>query len=399
MSLFVVLNILFVISPILCYLIYMVYENIIGEKGNKMFFDLAIASSIYLITKYSLYLDYNADVLKVLLLVCMLRNRKVLSIIVYLYIVLYFGLLTDTNIYLLFIGYLIQLVVFFRVLKTKNNISKILVFAFISITIGVISNTNHLYIVISNVCYSLFAFLIYRCVLKAERLVNMYGALRQIEDDISFRETLFKVTHEIKNPIAVCKGYLDMMDVNNSKQTNKYVSIIKQEIERTLSLMNDFLNLTKLKVEKKDVDITLLLDDLSVSIEELLKLKDIKYVYESIDDDLYVIGDYDRLKQVFINILKNSMESIIEDGLIELKIGVKRNNVIITISDNGIGMNKETLKKVGEAFFTTKSNGTGLGVRLSKEIITMHEGCIKYTSKEGVGTTVKITLPIKKQVL
>ena len=66
------------------------------------------------------------------------------------------------------------------------------------------------------------------------------------------------------------------------------------------------------------------------------------------------------------------------------------------ISDNGIGMDKSTKDKIGTAFYTTKSNGTGLGVCFSKEIIEKHKGTMKYISKKGYGTTVKITLPIKK---
>ncbi|MBP3799769.1 MAG: HAMP domain-containing histidine kinase, partial [Bacilli bacterium] len=79
--------------------------------------------------------------------------------------------------------------------------------------------------------------------------------------------------------------------------------------------------------------------------------------------------------------------------VINLKLIENSNNITITIEDNGEGMSKETLNKIGEAFYTTKERGTGLGVSLSKEIIKLHGGKMWYQSTLGSGTTVYITLP------
>ena len=81
-----------------------------------------------------------------------------------------------------------------------------------------------------------------------------------------------------------------------------------------------------------------------------------------------------------------------------IELGVKKNKgkYIITIKDNGVGMDKETSKKIGTAFYTTKKNGTGLGVCFSREIVEKHNGTIEYFSKQGKGTMVKIILPINK---
>lgn len=395
----VIINILFIISPILCYLIYIVYENAIGKKGDNLFFDFAIVSSMYLITKCSVYFNYDVNILKVLLLLCLLKNKKLLSIIVSSYIVLYYGVIVDCNIYLVFLEYFMQLSMFYILLKNKDLKIKLSTFCIIGIICNItIYNYQIIYSIIINICYTILGLTINEVISKGEKIINIYGTVRDIENEKSFRDSLFKITHEIKNPIAVCKGYLDMLDVNNSKQVNKYIPIIKQEIERTLTLMSDYLSLTKLKIEKTDVNMTLLLDDLCSGVEELLIENNIHFIFDVKDQDVYINGDYDRLKQVFVNIIKNSKESIEKNkiGLIKLKMYSKEKKVIITISDNGIGMNKETLKRVGEAFYTTKKGGTGLGVKLSKEIIELHNGTIKYSSKENVGTTVQIKLPIKK---
>ena len=231
---------------------------------------------------------------------------------------------------------------------------------------------------------------------ELDNIVEDMFSNEQIEYEKNFRDSLFKVTHEIKNPIAVCKGYLDMLDVNNNKQVNKYIPIIKEEIDRTLLLMKDFLNLTRLKVDKSIMDISLLLDDLINSTNTLLTELNIKFKYQILDDEMYIKGDYNRLKQVFINLIKNSIEAIPKnrEGIIKLCINLKKDNILISIEDNGIGISKNKINKIGEPFFTTKEKGTGLGVRLSTEIIEQHNGSIKYVSKEGKGTKVIITLPI-----
>ena len=103
------------------------------------------------------------------------------------------------------------------------------------------------------------------------------------------------------------------------------------------------------------------------------------------------------MKQVFVNILKNALEAKKDDEQLNVFIEVKKNlnNLKIIIKDNGIGMDKNTLERITEIFYTTKANGNGLGVVLSKEIIEMHKGSINYKSTKGKGTTVTITLPYK----
>ena len=97
-----------------------------------------------------------------------------------------------------------------------------------------------------------------------------------------------------------------------------------------------------------------------------------------------------------INIIKNSIESIKENGLINIYTKTNKTNIKIYIEDNGIGMNEEELTKVMDPFFTTKTKGTGLGVYLSNQIIVAHGGNIKYFSDIDKGTKVVITIPYKK---
>lgn len=395
----VMLNAVFIIVPVLMYLLYIVYENVIGEKGNDLFLTFAIFSSLYLITKYSLYFDYPIDIIKILLLIVMIKCKVRLSILVAIFMSLYFGLRNDYNIILISFEYIIQLLLYFVLLRNLKLEYRIAIFVVIEIICTIsFGYLGYSYILISNVIYSLISYFLVIMMNKTERVIDVYGTIRVVEYEKEFRDSLFQVTHEIKNPIAVCKGYLDMLDTNNSSQVNKYIPIIKQEIDRTLTLMNDFLNLTKLKVNKTIIDVSLLLDDVCNSVEALLIGKNIHFMFDIVDEEVFIEGDYDRLKQVFINLVKNSVESIDKDkiGIIKLKMLIKK-NVVITLEDNGVGMDKNMLEKVGKAFYTTKEKGTGLGVKLSVEIIELHNGKIKYSSRLNKGTTVKIELPLYKE--
>ena len=110
--------------------------------------------------------------------------------------------------------------------------------------------------------------------------------------------------------------------------------------------------------------------------------------------DYTLSGEEHSLKQVFINLFKNSIEAIDPQGEISLSISALDNNTIsIKISDSGIGMSPESLERIFEPFYTTKENGTGLGLLISQKIIQDHGGSLKLTSKTGKGTTAEVLLP------
>ena len=219
----------------------------------------------------------------------------------------------------------------------------------------------------------------------------------KIQKEKDLKIALFKLTHEIKNPLTVCKGYLNMMDYTDIESVKNYLDIIKGEIDRTVMIINEFSDYGKLTLDKDIVEISLLLDEVNNTIKPLLKNKNIKTKFNNIDDEIYLNIDYLKMKQVLVNILKNAIEAKKDDEemLLEIDTNINNNYLYISIKDTGIGMTKETLSRISEIFFTTKQNGTGLGVGLSKEIIKLHNGSINYKSKYGKGTSVLIKLPIK----
>ena len=224
----------------------------------------------------------------------------------------------------------------------------------------------------------------------SKKIFSINMTLKELEQEKQIRLSLFKITHEIKNPIAVCKGYLDMINVKDSDQVERYVPILKSEIDRLLSLLQDFLLINKSNLDLDIMDINMLMEETIDKLKPLLDDNDISLDLNLVDDEIYINGDYNRLSQAIINIIKNSIESIEDKGKLTIDSKIKNNKYCIIIKDNGCGMNKETLEKIKEPFFTTKKRGSGLGVALIYEIMEAHGAKISYDSECGKGTTVNL---------
>ena len=139
------------------------------------------------------------------------------------------------------------------------------------------------------------------------------------------------------------------------------------------------------------IDINMLLSEVLESFSLIFKINNVDLINKVTDDEIYINGDYDRLKQVFINLIKNGIESFDgKNGKLEIKSKENNKEVIISIIDNGCGMDEEVFKNINKMFYTTKKNGTGIGLPLSNEIIKLHNGRINLYSKKGEGTTVEI---------
>lgn len=204
---------------------------------------------------------------------------------------------------------------------------------------------------------------------------------------------LKKLVHEIKNPLAVCSGYLEMINHSEGEPNNKYINIIKQELIRSLEIINEYTMYHKIKkLQYEEIEIKKFINDLIKTNFQFTNNK----IMININESIYFKGDYNKLKQVFINIIKNSIEAKYKEPLI-INIRTKKidNSLIIKIKDNGVGISKKSLSKIYDLFYTTKPTGTGIGVSICKEIIELHEGSIKYKSNLYKGTEVTIILPIK----
>ena len=406
----ILLNLICTMFPLLAYLVYLACRNEMNKtKESDMIFELVMITSIFLTIKLSgdRYNNYSLILLNIPILFSYIRGKKYLALFLSVFVSAYYMSILDYNKSMILFEYISYFVLY--VISSRREITSsqvinrfVLLKTFFFSFFIFYSNMEASFLTIFvNVFISVVVFyfsskIYYLLLCKGEDIVKLNNSIKDLEREKTLRNALFKLTHEIKNPIAVCKGYLDMLDLDNKITSTKYISTIKGEIDRTLVIMDDFLDYTKIKVTKNIMDINYLLEDTLNSMNLLFKKNNIDLKISIPEDEVFIDGDYNRLKQVIVNVLKNSIEAKKDKIKLKLIVSAKllNNEFCISIKDNGIGMDLTELNSIGKSFYTTKVKGTGLGVLLSKEIIELHEGSIIYTSTKGKGTRVDIILPI-----
>jgi PAS domain S-box-containing protein len=203
------------------------------------------------------------------------------------------------------------------------------------------------------------------------------------------------VAHEIRNPLTSMKGYTEFLH-SEEKDPNRieFFEIILDEIDRVNQIVEEFLVLAKpqsVQLETKNI-IPIIRNVLSL-MEFDARKKNVTFYFESAHDSILVRCDENRLKQVFLNFVKNGIEAMPSGGKIMVRIELKEGEVQISIEDTGVGIPPERLKKLGEPFYTTKKTGNGLGLMVSFKIIEGHKGRIVVESEVNKGTTFNILLP------
>lgn len=206
------------------------------------------------------------------------------------------------------------------------------------------------------------------------------------------------ICHEIRNPLQSVKGFVQLLGEENQDNENvkAYGEIIISEIDRANGIIQEFLQLAKPSVAK------FLRKDMNALVEEVILLMSSEALMQNVaikarfDEKMpLMLVDESRIKQVLINLLSNAFGAITAQGLIEIdtKYDAEAAEAKVTISDNGTGMDPETLACINQPFFTTKEGGTGLGLPICYSIIEDHGGHIQVESALGKGTTCTIILP------
>ena len=401
----IILNIILIVFPILIYLLLMIYKDDVSEKYNDLLLRISLITSLYLCLRFGTITSNNKILLfcNIPIVIAFIKNKPGLAVILSLLNILYCYHIDNMLLIITLIKYTSYIILYLVSQKRKLSengfilstaVLQAFFLSFEYFFLEVNSTVNDIIILLILVFFYYFiTFLIVYIFKLIEKVQNLNRTIKILEKDKKVKDALFKLTHEIKNPLAVCKGYLEMIDLNKKEKSEKYINIMKEEIDRSLNIMTDFIQFNKIKIKKNRISINSLLEDIYNSFIIVTRTKNIKLRYIKEDKDNYINGDYERLKQVLVNLIKNSIESILKEGTIEIKKVISLNTITIIIKDDGIGMSKETLSKIKEMFYTTKENGTGLGVSLSNEIVEAHGGTIVYNSELNKGTIVEIRLP------
>lgn len=385
--------------PLILNLFYAIYNKALGNEEKKLYEDIILIIITYLlIISEAKYINL---IISMPLLFSILKNKNITFIILLIFETFYLSLNSPNLSILILESILLILLLKINNLKKIKTIFITILFIIIKSSLFYINNNFNqletLKLIIIFIPLTLLYFYIYQ---KSHLTTKLFKSIKDVEENEQIRKSIFKISHEIKNPLAVCKGYLDMYDNSDKEKTEKYVSIIKDEIDKTLLILQDFLSLTKTTLKKEVMDVNCLVEDCLDNLDLLLKNKKVELIKDLIDDEIYISADYNRLHQVLVNVIKNSIEAL-EDRdkkTINIRVSFNKKYVFIVVEDNGPGLDKETLENIKKPFYTTKKNGTGLGVPLSIEIINAHNGEMKFETIPNRKTSVTISLPIEKGI-
>lgn len=205
------------------------------------------------------------------------------------------------------------------------------------------------------------------------------------------------IAHEIRNPLATVRGFIQhLSEDSQDERLMRYSPLILNELDRTNKIITDYLNVAKPSgFQLSRLNLENVIGDCVDLLRPFASYSNTSIFYHK-SGTHHIKGDEDHLKQAIMNVIKNGIESIEDQGeiLINLKEDPSNQSIMIVISDNGKGMTGDELNKIGLPFYTTKTKGTGLGSMVTNKLIREMGGMIEYESELNKGTIVKIKLPL-----
>ena len=228
---------------------------------------------------------------------------------------------------------------------------------------------------------------------------------RRLENLASLTNVAAAVAHEIKNPLAAISIHLQLLKKNFTacnlsinQKAQKHIGVIEEEIERLNKIVVDFLFAVRpLKFEFVPVDINVLLKNLYDTFFDEFNDSGIAISLSFSKELPKIQGDERFLRQAFMNVLTNAKAAMPNGGFLDISTKAVNDFIIVTISDSGQGILPEDMHKIFEPYFTTKHDGTGLGLTMTYKVIKEHGGDINVYSDYGMGTSFKFSLPIERK--
>lgn len=225
------------------------------------------------------------------------------------------------------------------------------------------------------------------------------------------REFVANVSHELRTPLTNIRSYAETLAEDDSidpKTAKSFLQVILNEVDRMTRIVKDLLTLSRLDYGKMDWKTSLFspahsLEEVCRAIRLEAQRRRHELLLEIPDDLPDMTGDRERIEQVFINILSNSIKYTPEGGRIVVRAGAQDGFLNVTVSDNGIGIPEKDIPRLFERFYRVdkararESGGTGLGLAIAAEIVHHHGGRIDVKSAPGEGTAVTISLPLRRQ--
>ncbi len=245
-----------------------------------------------------------------------------------------------------------------------------------------------------------------------DEIGELCTAINHMADELSTAEAMknefiSSVSHELRTPLTAIKGWAEtlMLDGGGNPDTmRKGVGVIVNETERLSQMVEELLDFSRMQnghftLQSANMDILAELGDAVLIYSDKARRENIGIVYNDPEMLPFVFGDKNRIRQVFINIIDNAVKYSSPGDTVTITAEQSGGNVKITVADTGCGIKEQDLSKVKTKFYKANHTrrGSGIGLAVADEIVSMHGGTLDIKSREGVGTTVIITLPAKKK--
>ncbi len=224
------------------------------------------------------------------------------------------------------------------------------------------------------------------------------SAAEQMKNDF-----ISSVSHELRTPLTAIKGWSETLregGAGDAEMTAKGLEVISDEAERLSGIVEELLDFSRMQsghisMQFTRMDLLAELEEAVVLFRDRAKREGIELIYVEAAELPPIVGDRDRLKQVFINIIDNAIKYSNPGGRVRVEAADMGAHVQVVISDSGVGIAKADLPNVKNKFYKANRTrpGSGIGLALADEIVRRHKGKLEIESEEGVGTTVTITLP------
>lgn len=233
---------------------------------------------------------------------------------------------------------------------------------------------------------------IYHDISQYEQVKNEMARLEYLN---AIGETASSVAHELRNPATTIRGFVQMLSIKSKDEYRDYFTIIIEELDRMNEIIEDFLSLSRNRyVPKTPYDLNAILYSLYPILSADALKNDIELVYDLCDKIRIVELNSKEIKQLVLNLARNGIEAMQSKGKLTICTKNTTNGVELIVSDTGPGIPPAILQKIFAPFYTSKKNGTGLGLSVSRNIVEGHNGTIHVDSEVGKGTVFTIYLPI-----
>jgi len=236
------------------------------------------------------------------------------------------------------------------------------------------------------------------------------SVVRQLEElDRAKSEMMSTVNHELRTPLTSIRGYVELLMEGEggaiTDEGQKMLRVVDHNADRLENLVNDMLTMSRLDtasgaLSSRPVDLVSLLDTVEISLRPFAKSRDVEILIESEDVEAVITGDRKQLERAFTNITHNAIKFTPEGGSVGIELEAEASAVVVRIIDTGIGIPERDVPLLFGRFFRASNAqseavpGTGLGLAIVRGIVVAHGGAISVASTEGIGTTVRIELPL-----